>query len=752
MKKNVRKKVLLIIASIASILYIVWRIVFTVPIEYGMLSFVVGLALVVAETIGVIEAFSHYKDMSNSCIPEKPEIPTSWYPSVDILIATHNEPVELLYKTVNACKYMHYPDRGKVNIYICDDNNRGEMRQLAVDLGVKYFGLEENKQAKAGNLNHALQLTDGELIVTFDADMIPRSQFLTETVPYFFLPLLKKDEEGRWTEKEPEEIDEKDKIGFIQTPQSFYNPDLFQFNFYAEKNIPNEQDYFFKNVNVGRNRTNSPIYAGSNTVISRKALEEVGGITTGNITEDFATGIKIQSKGYTCYAIDTPLAHGLAPTDFKSLLKQRQRWGRGCIQTVRSFKFLFGKLPIRTKLSYITCLLYWTTFIRRFIYILSPILFSLFGIVVVDCSLKELLWIWLPAYFIYNQSLKVLSGHIRDQKWSNIVDTIVFPYLMLPLLAETVGIKLKKFAVTPKTISTTKNTNNLYAIPHILLMAASILGLVKCIYEVVQYRSFGNMIIIYWLIINTYFLLMAIVFMFGRVNYRSDERFYARVPISITTSHKNLQGYTLDLSEGGMGIALSYPEFIAPDEEIHIEAEYKAYHCKFKGRVRHIQQLDDQWKYSIRIDELSEYNKSQYMQIIYDREHTLSTKINSHVIKDVYVALKGRVQDGFLSNRKLPRIPINKVVLNAQGQSIKLINYNYEYILMEGIYTEEKITLMLTDECEMICRPQRQDEKMNVTLCKIQDWEVVATNSYVQQILVQNNQEQQSADGAVLGA
>ena len=83
----------------------------------------------------------------------------------------------------------------------------------------------------------------------------------------------------------------------FKTPQSFYNPDLFQFNFYSEKRIPNEQDFFFREINVGRNRANAPIYAGSNTLISREALDEVGGIATGTITEDFETGIKIQAKG-----------------------------------------------------------------------------------------------------------------------------------------------------------------------------------------------------------------------------------------------------------------------------------------------------------------------------------------------------------------------------------------------------------------------------------------------------------------------
>ena len=126
--------------------------------------------------------------------------------------------------------------------------------------------------------------------------MIARRDFLMKTVPYFFLPRMRHQEDGTWAVRKAEETDAAYKIGFIQTPQSFYNPDLFQFNLYAEHNIPNEQDFFSREINVMRNSTNAVAYTGSNTVISRQALDEIGGFPTDTITEDFETGIKIQAK------------------------------------------------------------------------------------------------------------------------------------------------------------------------------------------------------------------------------------------------------------------------------------------------------------------------------------------------------------------------------------------------------------------------------------------------------------------------
>ncbi len=189
----IRKKhrLLMFCTLIAALVYIGWRIFYTLPFKYGLVSTIAGLALVIAESVGVLEAIEHYLNMSSSVMPKMPEIPNDEYPDVDVLIATHNEDEELLYKTINACTYMDYPDKSKVHIFLCDDNDRPEMAALAKKLKVGYFGLSNNKFAKAGNLNNALRKTSSPLVATFDADMIPTSNFLMETVPYFLLPLYK---------------------------------------------------------------------------------------------------------------------------------------------------------------------------------------------------------------------------------------------------------------------------------------------------------------------------------------------------------------------------------------------------------------------------------------------------------------------------------------------------------------------------------------------------------------------------------
>ena len=212
--------------------------------------------------------------------------------------------------------------------------------------------------------------------------MIPKRDFLLKTIPYFID--AKRRNRGR---KEEEQI----KLGFLQTPQCFYNPDLFQFNLFSERRIPNEQDYFYKDIQVARTKTNSVIYGGSNTVIAREALEAIGGFYTEAITEDFATGVLIERAGYVSLGISEPLASGMSATDLHGLIQQRVRWARGVIATGRKMHiFTTKELSFAQKINYWASIWYWYAPVKRLIYIMSPILYATFGFMVFKCTLPHL--------------------------------------------------------------------------------------------------------------------------------------------------------------------------------------------------------------------------------------------------------------------------------------------------------------------------------------------------------------------------
>ncbi len=496
MKKYV-KAILLALVLLANIAYLIWRICATLPHGEGWLSFFFALGLLAAELLGLFELCVTLDGIHHQSTPPLPSVAPDAFPDVDVFIATYNEDAALLRKTIEGCKAMAYPDLQRVHIYLCDDGGRADIKALADALGVHYLARSGNHGAKAGNLNNALRHSTSPLIATFDADMIPTSQFLLQTVPYFCVGA---------------------RLGFVQTPQSFYNPDLFQQNFRAQRHIPNEQDYFYRMVQPTKNHGNTVIYGGSNTLLSRDALADVGGFYEDSITEDFATGILLQSKGYQCYAIPTVLAAGLSPTDLKSLFAQRERWARGCIQTVQQLKIHKQKgLTLRQKISYYSAISYWYSCVKRLFYIAAPIAFAVFGIKVVDCTLREVLCIFLPTYLLTNAVLVGCSGRLRATRWTNVYETIFFPHLLGAVLLESMGRRKGGFSVTDK--SGVPLQDDAYARRKArvfwVYIILSLVGIANVFLYSGGYQSLNFVVVLGWLVVNLLYLMMALLFVRG---------------------------------------------------------------------------------------------------------------------------------------------------------------------------------------------------------------------------------------------
>lgn len=702
-KKNTKKKLAIIVAIIFLTIYMVWRIVATLPTQYGIIPLICGVIMLVCEVLAGIETISHLITTFNIQEPELPVIPDEMYPDVDVFIATHNEPLDVLYKTANGCKHMKYPDPKKVHIWFCDDGNRESVARLAKEMGVGYQGLANNKLAKAGNLNNALSKTSGTFIATFDADMIPTRNFLIKTVPYFFLPVMKKLADGTWVKREKHEIDPNFKIGFIQTPQSFYNPDLFQFNLYAEDRIPNEQDYFFREINVSRNGSNSPIYAGSNTLISREALELVGGIATGTITEDFETGLHIQEEGYTCYATSEVLAHGLAPDTVDSLIKQRERWGRGCIFSLRRAHVLLDKkIPLKSRLSYFSCELYWWSFFRRFVFMLAPILFMIFNVPVIICTPMQMMIFWLPCYLTSLVAMRFASGEIRNSKWSNVVDTVLFPYLILPILLEAIGLRKREFHVTEKKRAINNNSDTILAIPHFILAVLSLVAIFKSFSQIIEYESLGPLIVFFWLCINFYALVLACFFMLGRTNKRLTERYLVDIPAKINVNGNDVYCHTKDVSEGGLSL-------IAPNcMDIPISNTYKItlkthhYKSEVEARLVYFREHEEGYLYAFAIEELNQENKGEYYQMVYDRHPSLPEKIEKtdSVFFDVKENIERRKPKNKVrkQRRRNIRIPVNQLLDSDFDAKVFVVDYNYRYFVIEP---QKSHSLIVDETCRI---------------------------------------------------
>lgn len=497
-QKNLFKFIFYTLTILLTFTYIIYRIFFTIPTTLGIIALIASILVLFIEIWESLDFFVYYLNIL--CVkkesPKTPDLSNiTQYPDIDVLIATINEHESLLKNTIIACKNMSYPDKSKIHIYICDDGNRANIKKLAENLGVNYLSRITNKNAKAGNYNHALNHISSPFVATFDADMAPTPNFLLTTLPFFYTST--------------------DKIGFVQLPQSFNNPDIFQLRFKLENKIPFEQDYFYHSIQIAKNATNSAIYCGTNALFSRKALNSCNGFATGTISEDIATGMMVESKGYKCLALNNVEAYGTAVNDLSGFVKQRSRWARGCVQILKKYNILKNKgLSFKQKLEYLSCISYWFFGVRRMVYLLTPLLFSIFGIIIIDCNLTTFISIWLPTYILKRFTLDIFEGNKRSSTWNKIYETILTPVLCKEVLKEFFGFGNTKFEVTPKSSQNLKmsKTNKKLLASHLILLILNILGLIMCLFRIKTNGITVYVLSLLWIISNIFYLAISVIF------------------------------------------------------------------------------------------------------------------------------------------------------------------------------------------------------------------------------------------------
>ena len=615
-------KLCLVLSAYCTLIYLCWRVAYSVPTQSGVVAVAGNILLLIVEVLGFAETIILFRNLLGLRQHPLPEIPADAWPEVDVFIATYNEPTELLRRTVNGCRHMKYPDLSRVHIWICDDNRRPEMRALAEAMGVGYFDRPDNKGAKAGNLNHALARTGAPYVVTFDADMIPKSDFLLKTIPYFV------DVELREAQR-PE--GERLHLGLLQTPQSFYDPDVFQYALYSEKRAPNEQDFFYRTIEPARTSANSVIYGGSNTVLSRRALEAIGGFYTGSITEDFATGLLIESAGYVSLALPEPLASGQTPHTFREHIQQRTRWGRGVIVTARKLKIWRRKnLTLQQKTAYWSSVVYWYSPIKNLIYMISPLLYAVLAIPVFRCNWLELLVFWLPMFILQDLSLRLNSKNAISTKWSGIYETSVMPHLLLPIIREAMGVSLTGFKVTDKSKRAGKRQRDLRAMhPFLILVLLSVVGIVRVLAVFRAMQAVSMLILLFWIVRNLYFLVMALFLVDGRDSDGETVRVVDAELVTVTSGKERYEGITTQLTEHNLTVYLDEGQSLGLGASVTVSIRRDESSLSVKGVVTGIKESRSGAvrAHTVEILDFGEA-ELEYFQVLYDRIPTLPQSLH----------------------------------------------------------------------------------------------------------------------------
>ncbi|OOY25029.1 Curdlan synthase [Thioclava sediminum] len=393
-RRNWHRAVLLGISAVLALRYIWWRGTETLAPPGLTLDALASWSLFGLEAFTMIGSLSAFLVLSRIKLRSEEadqyaNLPTEKEPLVAILIATYNEDRDVLERTIVGAKFLRH--RNKM-IMVCDDSRRDWLRDFCETKGVRYMRRADNEGQKAGNINHALdRLAEEEVqpdfVAILDADFVPHRGFISRTLALFHDP----------------------EVGLVQTPQHFFNSDPIQHNFRLDSSYPDEQRFFFDQMQPARDGWGIAFCCGTSSVCRWSALREIGGFNTESVTEDFMLTLALQNAGWRTVYLAEPLTEGLAPEGLKEYITQRARWCLGLMQIARSSLGPFSKsnLRLRDRWSVIDSIFYWTTtFPFRIAAICYPLLYWYFNITVVNAGLADVLS-YFGVYYLW--SLMILN-------------------------------------------------------------------------------------------------------------------------------------------------------------------------------------------------------------------------------------------------------------------------------------------------------------------------------------------------------
>lgn len=435
-----------VLVGVTTVDYLAWRVQAT-----NWSGWEIAVPLLVAEVFGALHTLGlHYTVWPR---PE-PKIDAREDPSarpVFIFFPTVNEGVELLTASLQGAlearrRYLLKYPNGRVTIVVCNDglvaNVRSwrEVEYLARRLGVACVTRTVSGGFKAGNLENARQrmgATDDALVAIFDADQIPHPDFLLKMIPPFADPT----------------------VGWVQSGQYYRNLDQP-----VARWANDQQALFYQILCPGKAAHNAAFICGTNVVIRATALDQIGGLPQDSVTEDFAASIELHPRWRSIFVKDK-LAEGLGPMDLPAFLKQQRRWAIGTIGVLRTHwrDILLprrGGLALDQRMQYLLACTHYLCGVRDLIYLVSPVLFLVFGIPAVrGATLGQFLLHFVP-YFVAAWAAFWYAGRRITGLRGIIMGFGSFPVLLIALVTVIRG-ERTGFMLTAKERRATRSWSHL---------------------------------------------------------------------------------------------------------------------------------------------------------------------------------------------------------------------------------------------------------------------------------------------------
>ena len=567
--RDIGRIIFLLLGTYLTARYFFWR-TFTTLTYYDFFSYVGAILLYLAEVFGItlylLSIFVNIQPLRRPVTP-LPADPRK-LPSVDIMVPSYNEPPDMLEVTLLAALQVRYPQE-KLRVYLLDDGGTAEkrndpaperaaaallrhqtLRALCERIGAHYLTREKNEHAKAGNVNAALKVTHGELILMLDADHVPTVDILEKTVGSF---------------------ERDDKLFLVQTPHFFINPDpIEKQTLKIFGRMPSENEMFYSVIQHGLDFWNASFFCGSAAVLRRKHLEAVGGISCATITEDAETSLGLHAQGYNSAYIDHPMISGLQPETYTDFIAQRLRWAQGMVQ------IFVLKNPLRNRglkfwqrLGYLSSSFFWFFGYARVVFLLAPAAYLLFGLRVYDANLREFVAFALPHLIASMVVSDYLFGRVRWAFVSELYEIMQSLFALPAIFRVLVNPNAPKFMVTPKGEQVSEDFISKLSGPFYAIYLAILVALAAGVFRYFNYPLERDTIYITmgWELVNLILLNAAI----GALLESRQRRVSPRIDADLTgqllfDGHPPIDCRIDDLSDNGAQLLVDKAAFAPVDK------------------------------------------------------------------------------------------------------------------------------------------------------------------------------------------
>lgn len=527
----------------AHVRYMAWRWTETIPQDQSIGGETWAYVFLVFETLATASAMcalffaSRTIDRSRQADQGKQRADAP----VDVFICTYNEDARILERTIVCALQIAHAD---LRVWVLDDGARDWVHKLALQLGAQYVRRVKGQHAKAGNINNGLKhaLSTGrkpEFILVLDADFAAHEHILRRTLPLF----------------------DDERVGIVQTPQHFFNPDPIQANLVCASAWPDEQRFFFNVMMASKDAWGAAFCCGTSAIIRAEALVQCGGMATETVTEDMLTTYRMEEHGWKTIFLNERLSVGLAPEGLDEYITQRSRWCLGSLQQVWTRWSFAGpaRISLISRLSGLDSFLYWTaTFPFRLLALVAPVLFWWTGAVAISATPSELVAYFAPSFV----SGLLFMGIISSGRILPLLTDVTQLVAAVPV-ARTIGVWMVRpfghpFKVTPK-----GGSRDSYRVhwdlltPFLILFVLTAAGMALSLSQWHESRGEeGFAVNVIWSLVNLLVLGLTMAACVEAPRLRTDERFpaaeicHARLP-----DGSRLACRMLDISPGGALLA-----------------------------------------------------------------------------------------------------------------------------------------------------------------------------------------------------